>query len=1011
METRQRKGRNAHGHNGTSSIDGAWRPANGDPCGDKPQNDELGPKPSGRVNSEKGIIMNQTDLNICTYNVRTLKSEEDLDTLLEEVDNIKWDIIGLAETRRKPNLIKLPQCGHTLFTTSATRGYNGVGFLVNKKIENNVLEYKEISDRIAYIKLQINRQHTMKIIQVYAPTTSHPDEVVEDLYNDIDEIFTTEKTSFTILMGDLNAKVGVRKDDEEKGVGPFGIGNRNDRGERLVDYVASRNLVIGNTCFKKPSDRYWTWESPNGATHNMIDYIITDHKRILMDVEVVPKVDTGSDHRFVRAKVRINKKWERMRRLKRTKKRHIDPGKLCDKQEQYQLNLQNRFALLEDLVDQEPLDVAYEQITSSIMEEAEKLAKSSREVVNIRDQGTEEIQKLNEKRKALKPFRQASAKNQIEYTELNKTIRKMRRNQKRKCRTKVVKEVLENNKGPKVINRKLEGGRQLLSSLKTKDGTIVTNKSHITETIEEFYRELYNTDQTDWRKEEDWNSRSEVVPPILKEEVANALHQMKKGKAPGEDQLTADILQLGGEETVNILTKLYNRILQLEQIPTQWNESKVIILFKKGDMKDIKNYRPISLLPHMYKVFTRIILARIQKQLDENQPREQAGFRAGFRTSDHLHALCQIIEKAKEYRFNICLGFVDYEKAFDSLDHASLLNALKNQVSDEKYIRIIKAIYKDPSAKIHLENTTTNAFNILKGVRQGDPISPKLFTATMEEIFKNLSWESKGIVINGENLTHLRFADDILLVSHDPQELQSMIRELSNESKKAGLNMNIKKTKVMLSRKLQNHLITVDGTRIENVESYIYLGKNITLDNDTPAEVARRIQLAWVKFGKLSIVFRDENLPLSLKTQLFDQCIIPVLSYGSETWTTTKKLEKKLRVTERAMERIMVGITRKDRVRNEDLRNKTNVRDIIQEIKTKKWRWAGHLARRCDNRWTHKITEWTPREQTRRRGRQSRRWMDDIREFGGVTWMRNAQDRGKWKVDEEAFLQQWSEIG
>ncbi len=185
----------------------------------------------------------------------------------------------------------------------------------------------------------------------------------------------------------------------------------------------------------------------------------------------------------------------------------------------------------------------------------------------------------------------------------------------------------------------------------------------------------------------------------------------------------------------------------------------------------------------MYKVFTRIILVKNQKQLDENQPREQAGFRAGFRTSDHLH-------RAKEYRFNIWLGFVDYEKAFDSLDHKSLLNALRNQVSDEKYINIIKAIYKDPSARVHLENSTTNAFVILKGVRQGDPISPKLFTATMEEVFRNLEWVSKGILIDGDNLTHLRFADEILLVSHDPQELESMIRELSRESKKAGLNMN-----------------------------------------------------------------------------------------------------------------------------------------------------------------------------------------------------------------------------
>ena len=114
------------------------------------------------------------------------------------------------------------------------------------------------------------------------------------------------------------------------------------------------------------------------------------------------------------------------------------------------------------------LDEVYEQVTNIIMEEAEKLAKGQKERINITVSCTEEICKLNEKRKALKPFRQMSTRNHIEYTELNKTIRKIRRKQKRQHRTKMVKEVLENNKGPKTITRKLEGGRKLLSSLTKK---------------------------------------------------------------------------------------------------------------------------------------------------------------------------------------------------------------------------------------------------------------------------------------------------------------------------------------------------------------------------------------------------------------------------------------------------------------------------------------------------------------------------------------------------------------
>ena len=288
-----------------------------------------------------------------------------------------------------------------------------------------------------------------------------------------------------------------------------------------------------------------------------------------------------------------------------------------------------------------------------------------------------------------------------------------------------------------------------------------------------------------------------------------------------------------------------------------------------------------------------------------------------------------MIEKSKEHQFNLCLGVVDYEIAFDSLDHQSLLTALEKQNIDGKYIKIIKAIYKEPTARVHLEDTITDLIAIMRGVRQGDPVSPKLFTVALEEVFKNIDWSDKGTLVDGEHLTHLRFADDILILSHTPEELQGMIRELADESCKAGLNMNINKTKVMIGSNNQNFKIAVQGKDLETVEHYIYLGKKITLNNETGEEIKRRIQLDWVKFGTL---FRDHTLPISLKRQVFDQCIISVLSYGAETWTTTKCLEKKLRVTERAMERIMIGVAMKDRVTNEDLRKKSRVQDIINTI-------------------------------------------------------------------------------
>ena len=129
---------------------------------------------------------------------------------------------------------------------------------------------------------------------------------------------------------------------------------------------------------------------------------------------------------------------------------------------------------------------------------------------------------------------------------------------------------------------------------------------------------------------------------------------MKRHKARGVDGITSDIMKLGGPIILTYLTNIFNNTLKTKQIPDSWYEAKIVILFKKGDHKNIKNYRPISLLSHSYKIFTRLLQTRIERTLDENQPREQAG----YSTTDHLQALNQIIEKSNEYNLPLCIGFI-----------------------------------------------------------------------------------------------------------------------------------------------------------------------------------------------------------------------------------------------------------------------------------------------------------------------------------------------------------------
>ena len=138
-------------------------------------------------------------------------------------------------------------------------------------------------------------------------------------------------------------------------------------------------------------------------------------------------------------------------------------------------------------------------------------------------------------------------------------------------------------------------------------------------------------------------------------EIMKTLKEMKNIKAPGIDNLTSDIMILGGEESVKQLTTIFNQILETKRIPAEWKEAKMIILHKKGDTRDIKNYRPISLLSHMYKLFTRILQKWMERILDENQPREHAGFIKVYLTVDHLQTINQLIEKCNEFNRPLCI--------------------------------------------------------------------------------------------------------------------------------------------------------------------------------------------------------------------------------------------------------------------------------------------------------------------------------------------------------------------
>ena len=150
--------------------------------------------------------------------------------------------------------------------------------------------------------------------------------------------------------------------------------------------------------------------------------------------------------------------------------------------------------------------------------------------------------------------------------------------------------------------------------------------------------------------------------PILREEVEAAVKALKMGKSAGMDNIPAEWVQAWGEAMIDILTAICNKIWRTGEWPTTWIQSLVITLPKKGNLQLCQNYRTIRLISHPSKVMLKIILNRLQPQVEEIIAEEQAGFRAGRSTTEQIFNLRILCEKYLQHQQNLYHVFIDFKK-------------------------------------------------------------------------------------------------------------------------------------------------------------------------------------------------------------------------------------------------------------------------------------------------------------------------------------------------------------
>ena len=307
------------------------------------------------------------------------------------------------------------------------------------------------------------------------------------------------------------------------------------------------------------------------------------------------------------------------------------------------------------------------------------------------------------------------------------------------------------------------------------------------------------------------------------------------------------------------------------------------------------------------KVFSKVIQTRLTKTLDNYFSQQQAGFRPGRSCSYHIFTLRQILEQSREWNTSLYINFIDLKKAFDSIHRESLWKILRHYGIPTKLVNIVKMLYCDFKSQVICDTELTEAFSVTTGMKQGCILSPFLFILGIDWIMKQVTSEGqRGIRWTLTTiLEDLDFADDIALLTHRHQDMQTKTDIMATTTESIGLKISAKKTKHLRMNTRTEDTVTLNGEPIEDVESFTCLGSKMATSGDGE-EIRARLSKASQAFASLRNTWKSHNISTETKIRLFKSNVLSTLLYGAESWKMTKTISHKLEVFQnRCLRRIL----------------------------------------------------------------------------------------------------------
>ncbi|BHF83399.1 hypothetical protein SprV_0902654100 [Sparganum proliferum] len=784
-----------------------------------------------------------------------------------------------------------------------------------------------INDRLMSLRLPLRRGGKFAtIISAYAPPLTSPMAARDKFYEDLHALLATvSKADKLIVLGDFNARVGTDHTAWRGVLGPHGLRGSNDNGLLLLRTCAEHRLILTNTFFCLPEREKATWRHPRSRQWHLLDYVLVrrrDQRDVLVTKAIVG-ADGWTDHRLVISKMRIRLQPRRRPQGKRPPGKlnvallslpahHLHfSNELAQRLDNLpivaaaandaaaaaadeQASVENRWCQLRDTIQSTALAV---------------LGRARRQHQDWFDDNDAVISNLlAEKNRLHKAYvDHPTADNKAAFYRSRRQLQQRLREMQDAWTARKAEEIqgyADRNEWKNffsaikaVYGPPTKGTAPLLSA----DGsTLLTEKTQILQRWAEHFRGVLNrpsaiSDAAIDRLPQVETNADLDLPPSLQETI-RAVQQLSSGKAPGSDAIPAEVYKHGGPQLMDHLTALFQAMWRQGEVPQDFKDATIVHLYKrKGNRQICDNHRGISLLNIAGKIFARILLNRLNNHLEQGLlPESQCGFRRHRGTTDMIFAARQLQEKCQEMRTHLYSTFVDLTKAFDTVNREGLWKIMQKFGCPERFIEMVRQLHDGMMARVTDNGAVSEAFAVTNGVKQGCVLAPTLFSlmfsAMLMDAYRDerpgihIAYRTDGQLLNQRRLQfqshvstttvhELLFADDCALNTTSEEEMQRSMDLFSAACLNFGLVINTQKTVVMHQPPPNSAIatapnapppqISVNGTQLQVVENFPYLGSTLSHNTKIDDEVANRISKASQAFGRLqSTVWNRHGLQL-----------------------------------------------------------------------------------------------------------------------------------------------------